>query len=325
MTVAEDEGLDSPSIEAIVQDVSVAPSPFDKSTVAGAVLRSCDLVDFRIRQCILTEASTFFEGLFSLPQGPSSEVKACDTEHTEDGLPVITMSEDSATLEDLLRICYPVRNPEIKTIEELRMLLEAATKYAVDVAVDFARDRLSDFAESMPLRVYAIAVRYGFKEETKFAAKCFLNHPVHTMYEPELEEITGGAYHRLLEYHRRCSVAASGLINNLRWINPEDKWVWFHCYNCNGESMQWYLKGEVLCTPRQWWIRHLRRSGDLLKERPSGKAISEEGRIDEALKDALSCATCGQSAYWHMKSFTGQFAVEVEKEISKVRAVSLPK
>ncbi|KAG6330410.1 hypothetical protein ID866_8679, partial [Astraeus odoratus] len=95
---------------------SSASPPFGHPK-ADAILRSSDNVDFRVFQLFLSLASPFFETLFDLPQ-PSEETSA-DTE-TIDGLPVIPMSEDSKTLDALLRFCYPCTLAEDPALHDFR-------------------------------------------------------------------------------------------------------------------------------------------------------------------------------------------------------------
>lgn len=281
----------------IIPQISDAPPPFDKPT-ADIILRSHDLVNFRVRKCILAEASAFFGNTFDLPQATSSDVHNHDCEHKA-GPTVVEVEEDSGTLEKLLRICYPVCNPVIKDIDELRPFLEAAVKYAVDAAVEFAKDRLQGFAESMPIRVYAIALQYKFEKEARIAAKCFLNYSPHDVYVPELEEITGGAYHRILRYRSRCSAAASGVARAFQWVDPGDGWLWFQCtaYNCAAGAYQVRLRDGALHTAKSYWLQHMQCCATLLERRPSGQAVTEPVWSDQALIEARSMQVISSLAH----------------------------
>lgn len=70
----------------------------------------------------------------------------------------------------------------------------------MDYALECLKPRLLHFAQSSPLPVYAIALRYELKDVVLGAAKLFLRLHAPYPYTEELEEITGGAYHRLLKY-----------------------------------------------------------------------------------------------------------------------------
>ena len=68
---------------------------------ANIIIRSSDLVYFRLHKSVLVLVSPFFEDLLSLPQPSDGE--------TIDGLPVVQLSEDSELLNCLVSILYPVR------------------------------------------------------------------------------------------------------------------------------------------------------------------------------------------------------------------------
>ena len=67
---------------------------------ADVILRSCDLVSFRVHKSTLAISSPFFNDLFSLPQPLDGEVV--------DGLPVVQVPEDSELLHSLITVLYPI-------------------------------------------------------------------------------------------------------------------------------------------------------------------------------------------------------------------------
>jgi hypothetical protein len=83
--------------QAQVDPITPQPETFDVSDT-NLILRSSDLVDFRVHKPVLAMASAFFKDLLSHPQ--SSESK------TVDGFPVIQLSEDSELLNCLLSMLY---------------------------------------------------------------------------------------------------------------------------------------------------------------------------------------------------------------------------
>jgi len=70
---------------------------------ANLIIRSSDLVNFRIHKSVLAIASPFFKALFSLPQPPDDE--------SVDGLPVVQLSEDAELLNKLGGRVRPVEQP----------------------------------------------------------------------------------------------------------------------------------------------------------------------------------------------------------------------
>ncbi|PSR70424.1 hypothetical protein PHLCEN_2v13675 [Hermanssonia centrifuga] len=190
---------------------TVAPAPFDRPT-AEVILRTSDDVDFYVYKAVLILSSTFFETMFSLHQ-PSLDDSII---HLRNGLayPVIAVSEDSQTLEHLLRFCYPVRHPKITDLQQLDLVLEAALKYEVAVAIELLREGLHSFVHRHPLHIFAIACRHKLEPEAKLAAVQwgkgsfdddsldFGKTVAGASYVLEMARISAGAYHRLLSYVR---------------------------------------------------------------------------------------------------------------------------
>jgi hypothetical protein len=83
-----------------INPITCPPETFDVSD-ASLIIRSSDLVDFRVHKSVLALASPFFRDLLSLPQPSESE--------SIDGLPVVELSEDSELLNTLVSFLYPVR------------------------------------------------------------------------------------------------------------------------------------------------------------------------------------------------------------------------
>lgn len=94
--------------------------PFDLPE-ANLIIRSSDLVDFRIHKPVLAMASPFFEDLLS----------HSDDSEFADGLSVVQLSEDSELLNCLISILYPVGTVIPKSHEKVLYLL--ATCHAVEI------------------------------------------------------------------------------------------------------------------------------------------------------------------------------------------------
>jgi hypothetical protein len=82
-----------------VNPITPPPETLDASDM-NLIIRSSDLVNFRVRKSVLTTASPFFKDLLSLPQPSDGEIV--------DGLPVVQMSEDSELLSTLVSMLYPL-------------------------------------------------------------------------------------------------------------------------------------------------------------------------------------------------------------------------
>lgn len=296
-----------------------AAAPFDKYD-ADVILCSCDSVYFHVWKNILAEASPFFHDLFSLPQPGTSALVQQGQIVSDDGVPVIQVTEDSIVLDSLLRLCYPTADPELETLEKLCPVLEAVKKYMVDAPLRDLRTRLHALAETSPVKVYAIAIYHGWDEEARVAAKCFLNYPLDfsTICAMELDGISAGAYHRLLDYHQRCSQAVAGLTKEFLWLSPDDSRSYLLDHTLCPSSGIIYTWSNTRRNPRKWWIEHMERSGALLKVTPSGKAIASPGWTDQAIEVAMGCPECKRNVLEDMRRFTERFAAEVEKVTSEV-------
>jgi len=82
-------------------NTSASPSETFDVSDADLIIRSSDIVDFRVHKLVLSMASPFFKDLLSLPQPSDSE--------TIDGLHVVQLPEDSELLSSLLSMLYPLR------------------------------------------------------------------------------------------------------------------------------------------------------------------------------------------------------------------------
>jgi hypothetical protein len=94
---------------------TTSPPPAFEVPDANIIIRSSDLVDFRVHKSVLVMTSPFFKDLLSLPQPSDSE--------TFDGLPVIRSSEDSELLDSLVSILYPVPTVIPSSYEKVLYLL----------------------------------------------------------------------------------------------------------------------------------------------------------------------------------------------------------
>lgn len=160
---------------------------------ADLILRSADSREFRVHRCILTIASPVFRDMFTFPQphGPTHQ------------LPHVDLPETTSTLDILLRYIYPIPSPKIEDFATLSNVLISAEKYEAEGVISRLRTILVSphFLGLDPLRVYAIACRWSFLEEAKFAS-------THTVYvdlvkqgegcTEDMRYMSGLDYHRLL-------------------------------------------------------------------------------------------------------------------------------
>lgn len=186
----------------------IAPAPFDKTT-ADVILRTSDKVDFYVYKAVLFLASTFFESMFSLEQAGAA---------VNDEKPILDVPEDSSTLDDLLRFCYPVYDPSIKDLAQLSSVLQAAADYEIPVAIKTLRDQLRTFVQAKPREVFAISCHHNLNKEARHAASMWRRNNKQTLedyagwdfmmtipggvFVEEMKNMSAGSYFRLLRYLR---------------------------------------------------------------------------------------------------------------------------
>ncbi|KAM5530301.1 hypothetical protein V8D89_016025 [Ganoderma adspersum] len=186
--------------EAVLEpSVSKAAFPFDEDD-ADITLRTSDNVEFRVHRVILSLASSVFKDMFSMPQPSGS------TGENDSAREPITVSEDGATLDVFLRICYPTINIKPSSLGQLRKVLAAATKYDAPLVLDQMKEALMipEFLDSQPLVVFTIACVFHMEEVAQAAAETAITVPnlMSTFNYPKLEDVSAGAYHRLLQLYR---------------------------------------------------------------------------------------------------------------------------
>ncbi|TBU34049.1 hypothetical protein BD309DRAFT_825173, partial [Dichomitus squalens] len=161
--------------------------PWD-DTQADVIFCASDGVKFRVHKLVLSLASDFFRDMFRLPQNGN------------DSLPEIPCSEPSTILDNLFRLCYPIQDPSIPAIQDVRATLVAAMKYDMKEAIYLMRQELSRHTLTSPMRVYAIACCLDLEDEAHCAAKTIREQGVQNSYVEEMEDLSAGAYQRLLDF-----------------------------------------------------------------------------------------------------------------------------
>ena len=291
---------------------------------ADVILRSSDKepVDFRVFKLLLSLASPFFSELFSLPQ--SSIPSVSDESRDPGGLPIIQMTEDRETLRLLLSLCFPLsisKIPHFSSLQEIQKVIEAAFKFEMAGLQMYLRTELIAlrFIEAQPLRVFAIAYRYGWDKEARMAARYTLRHHMNPAFFLELGYISGATYYRLQEYHRMCGeVASSRVTLQPALAEYDDNWTWITCQRCPG-TMTSRDSPDV----RSWWERWIHKVAEEVRVRPWGDAVKKWDILKDALRQAEACPNCAERAREDLEAFSLMLAVEIEKDISLVRFLEI--
>jgi hypothetical protein len=99
--------------QAQINPTTHPPKSLDVSD-ANLIIRSSDLVDFRVHKSVLAIVSSVFQDMLSFSQPPDSE--------SVDGLPLVQLTENSELLNSLISLLYPIRTVEPNTFEKVSCL-----------------------------------------------------------------------------------------------------------------------------------------------------------------------------------------------------------
>jgi BTB/POZ domain len=193
---------------------------------ADLILRSADLVNFRVHKSLLSLASPFFKDMLSLPQPPDGEVV--------DGLPVVRLSEDAELLKYLIPMLYPV-SPVLPGSEgEVLSLLATCQKYDM-VSVQSliraeVRRRPSNRFRAEAFSTYAIASSKRLMLETETAAHLTLGCPMtfDTIGEG-LRLFEGWALRDLVRFRKRCRDNVVACLESFLEVRAGPSKIWVGC------------------------------------------------------------------------------------------------
>ncbi|KAG8212948.1 hypothetical protein J3R82DRAFT_11312 [Butyriboletus roseoflavus] len=312
-------------------DSGYAAAPFDHPK-ADIILRSSDNVDFRVFKLFLSLASPFFETLFDIPQ----PAQGSDHQEIKDGLVVIPVTEDSKTLDVLLRFCYPCTladDPKLEVLKDAVDVLEAARKYSLDAIENKTRQAIVNpkILEADPLRCFAIAHRGRLQEETLLAARHTLTQPLIPSWFQEIELITATDLLSLLTYHRKCGDAAYALRLDLSWITSHygssaacswlsqsqyDSYGNYRNCGCARTTVPRYaLFGTY---PPQWWVDFMEEAFTELRDKPCKETVQACSEKAVQSAKARGCQACAPKVAEEMHNFSDLFARKVEESVSQI-------
>jgi len=155
-----------------------------------------DSRDFRVHKLFLSFASPVFKDMFDIPQ-PSSA--------TSNNIPIIYIVDPPRAVDLILRFIYPSSPPVVDDLTIISEALSLADKYDIKVARSRLRPSLTEFAKTEPMRIYAIACRFGFEEEMKIASShtTSIHLPGLVQLPDEFKFIPATQYHRLILLHAK--------------------------------------------------------------------------------------------------------------------------
>lgn len=254
---------------------------------ADVIVRSSDGTEFRLYRVILAKVSPVFKDMFTLPQSPSV-VDDRDSADSIDGLPVVDLSEDSRTLDILFRFCYPCERPELKSIDDVYLVLQAADKYDMEAIATQARKIWRGITALDPLRAFAIACKMHWIEEARFAALLSLREPVWPLeppMAPEFKIISADCAIRLMTYQRKCGAAASKCALSPRWTSNI-----FNASSCT-HCFKDFSTAQIV-RMRDWFTEYTKRVAHVLETRPSGAVVTKREIVDQSIRKIYEGVPC---------------------------------
>jgi hypothetical protein len=312
-------------------DSAYAKAPFDHAK-ADIILRSSDAVDFRVFKLFLSLASPFFETLFEIPQ----PVKENGDQEIKDGLAVIPVTEDSKTLDALLRFCYPstlVDHPNLEMLKDAMDVFEAASKYSLDAIEKKARQAIVNpkILEAEPLRCFVIAHRGRLREETILAARYTLTQPLIPSWFQEIELITATDLFSLLTYRHECSGAVYALRLDLSWITSHyanlEACSWLsgrYCHrnygnvNCGCTTRSGTARYTLFGVSLQWWEEFMEETFIALRDKPCKETMQASAEKTVQTVKARNCEACSPKVTKGMHDFVDLFTRKIEETVSQV-------
>ncbi|KAI0300123.1 hypothetical protein B0F90DRAFT_1817721 [Multifurca ochricompacta] len=281
------------------------------------ILRSSDNVDFFVLKPVLAKVSAVFKDLFELPDITTEDTSSLKVDDQRRGLPLIEVTEVSCTLNIILRLCYPVDNPDLSNLNDIRRFLEARRKYMIETFDGTIKDALSRVAESQPFAVFALASRYALEDVANDAAKRMLCFPQTGLSDQSaLKDITAVQYQRLLQYRREC----------IRRATTEPQQMWFNSLassfpsapttssSCRTQFHFFFVSSppRSLWVPH-WWTSYLHKALQMLKDRPRGSTVISAELLEHFYESTGFCPDCQEEGKAALKRFSAALAQEVEK------------
>ncbi|KAH9832634.1 uncharacterized protein C8Q71DRAFT_262268 [Rhodofomes roseus] len=297
-----------------------SPYPFGLPS-ADFTLRTCDGVKFRVHADLLRIASPYFRCVLA-DMRQSIE----GSERDEDGQIIsLTLHERSHTIATILQYIYPVERPDAPPDPQAAaILLLAAKKYELTLAVEPLQAQFLVFAEAEPLSVYAIACANHWVREARHAVLMCLRLPWSDRYVEELEAISASCYYHLAQHCKSMGVLAGKFaLSEMQECKKEQvpvsgegagHWVWVTCRSCKAHTLP-----RTFYNPfglRGWWCEWLRKVAELLSDRPAGQTVLDQQAMRSALRDASTCTTCGPVAALHLQHFSQRLVTRVDAVLS---------
>ncbi|EJD08546.1 uncharacterized protein FOMMEDRAFT_165098 [Fomitiporia mediterranea MF3/22] len=299
--------------------ITAASAPFD-SPYGDVILRTSDSVDFRVLRFVLALASPVFGAMFSLPQ-PATKLDEPAS------IPIIPISESSATIDLLLRLCYPVEVPRLSNrlnVPRIGLVLEAALKYDISHVVSHARDAILELAEKdydSAVAAYAVACHLKLEELARAAALACLKWPFPGPTVPQLSLMSGLDYYNLLEYHKKAGETVASLFqkNRYKFMTETCVAITPRSHTCQGSTKLSYTltDNNVEVNEYLFWSEAKNILSEAFKTSPSAMEKLSLSSLAPAVT-ATNCHICKNKFLHGWDQTREAIATVIKKRISKV-------
>jgi len=253
--------------------------PLFSSTDGDVVLGSQDRTLFRVHSYTLKTTSGWFRSMYSLPTkaDPGADLPA----------DIIYLDEDTATLEAVLRMVSGFPIPTLDSYEIIEPIMYAAEKYDMPGPMSIVRALvMTPPFLADPLRLYAMACRYGWNEEARTASRHTL---VLNLHAPEhrlsLMKLGTLSLLNLFELHRTRRETLRRRLDDPPFVNDSGDTT---CSNC-GSAVDYHTWRELK------YVIILE-----MDVRPLGDTVCTDGLLEwpaaRACWDA-KCANCDRVLY----------------------------
>jgi len=290
--------------------ITSLPEPLDVPD-ASLIIRSSDLVDFRVHKPVLAMASPLFADLLTLPQPSKSE--------SVDGLPVVHLPEDAELLNSVVSMLYPIRPVIPDSYDKVLYLLAACQKYDMvqiqsSIRAEVNREGSPALVGAEILRAYAIANSKGLIPEMEKAARLTLDYPMTFDSAGEgLRLFEGSALHDLARFRRRYKDnLATCLTSFLEANNSGPSNIWIGCPDVMPREPSETTPPPALPI----WLRRLLSQGnDNLFTHPLTTSSSIREKYLTAIKTHPDCNFC----LWAHATMGPTFCADLESRLTQAQ------
>ncbi|KAF9028986.1 hypothetical protein BDZ89DRAFT_737582 [Hymenopellis radicata] len=205
------------------------------------------------------------------------------------------MTEDSNTLDTILRFCYPAVDPMFESLSELyRIISIMVKKFSMGDVARRARSQLRKYAKDESLRVFAIAHGLGWMPEAAEAADIVLNRRLLTYDDddiPELDILHPRVLYKLFKCHQERADRVVEMAGSHVTVGRDvDEYLRRGACKIHDK---WLVDDEPYVT-RTWLIDYCTKMCQAMRECPSSEALASADRPARkaARETAASCPNC---------------------------------